>query len=193
MLEENVSLRDWLKANSRINELHQEMMMLRYDLDGSLDAGQVGLTWWAQENILICGAHLYLEQSGIGVPYQEDRLDRGFRVMEALARVNPRLGEDAWRLWLRDPPSPERLEGATARTLEFVTQSLDLSWAMSRGDVVIRWASNTRILRIVAGQFGIARSDDWYLTSSQQGSSDADWYDEVLAMMAEENEGTSAE
>jgi hypothetical protein len=188
MAVNSAPLKEWLRTKRTVNDLYQIMMSLRYDLDGATDAGQLGLAWRTQEELLRVGVELHLCQVGVQLPARQDddRLDRGFRVMEALERMDPARAAEAWRLWLHPIPPPDLLTEQIHRTLSFLVDELGHAWLRSRRETVLAWASDTEVLRAAAKAFGVAQSDDWYL-SATPGSSTEDWYQEVLDSLDEEH------
>jgi hypothetical protein len=187
MRTDSESLRDWLKAKSLINDLHRAVMSARYDLDGALDSGQLGLAWRSQENLLHLGLHLYLVRAGVSVTQSlsDERIDRAVHLLESLRRVQPSLCGAAWDLLLRPVPPAERLPAELDRTLAFLQRDLHLPWISSRQETVLRWADDTRVLRALAREFGIAQSDEWYLNSTSPGKP-TDWYGDLVRTLEEE-------
>jgi hypothetical protein len=188
LMVDSQSLREWLRTRRQINHLHLTLMTLRYDLDGAMDAQQPTLAWRSQAELLCTGVHLFLARSGVAVPagHQDDRVDGACRVMAALERVHPELSDQAWHLLLRPIPPHEQLAGEIERTLAFAATRLGMPWVASRRDTVVQWAADTRLLRSVAKRFGIAQSDDWYLSADGTSAPGTDWYDEVIASLEQE-------
>jgi hypothetical protein len=180
----NAPIRSWLKGQREFNELHLEMMTLWYDLDGARSTGQTGVAWWAQQRLLVAAVRLLLREAGVALALAREELERAFLALEALRRVNPALSDEVWDLWLRPLPAQEELAHETDRTLRFIGNKLDAPWAVTRQGTVARWADSTRALRTVAQRLGIAQANSWYLSASSDPG--ADWYQEVLAVLADE-------
>lgn len=176
--------RDWLRRRRSVNDLNRWIMGLHYDLEGALEAEQRGLAWRSQEELLGAAVQLYLVRVGVEtVRNPDDRIDRIAARLETLERVQPSLAAEAWQLWMRSVPPLSSLRPEIDRTLEFIRQRLELPWLSSRRDSVLTWADDTRSLRLVARQFGIAQTDDWYVTADPQST---DWYKEIITRLDQE-------
>ncbi|MFB8140887.1 hypothetical protein [Streptomyces parvus] len=184
MTVHNTPLKGWLRTKRGINALELEIMALHYDLDGALEAGQHGLAWWTGHAMLTTAVELSLAESGVDVGSQEDPVEQACAALDALHRVNPELAGAAWELWLRPQPPEDEIRQAIDGTLTFIEQRLGLPWALSRQQVVMRWASSTSVLRAVAKRLGMAASEDWYVGASD--SPDLDWYGEIVATLEAE-------
>lgn len=181
----SMPLKSWVRTKRGVNALELEIMALRYDLDGALEAGQYGLAWWSGHALLTTAVELSLAESGVELRSHEDPVERACAVLDALHRVNPGLAEATWELWLRPQPSEDEILRALDETLAFIEQRLGLPWVLSRQQVVMRWASSTSVLRAVAKQLGMAASEDWYVGASD--SPDLDWYSEIVATLEAES------
>jgi hypothetical protein len=181
-------LKEWLVRRRTVNQCREVMMALRYDLDGAMAAGQLGLAWRTQEEMLGTGGQLYLAALGVAGSdgREDDRMDRLLRVLDVLARIDPALGAEAWRLWLRPVPPATQLPFEVDRTLRFLDQRLGVGGLSSRRESVLTWAADTRTLRAVGKQFGLAQSDDWYVAAQDAEAPDGDWYADVLASLDRE-------
>ncbi|WP_144122628.1 hypothetical protein [Catellatospora sichuanensis] len=173
-------LKTWVKEHSDLNYEHLATMALRHDLDGALDAGQLGLAWWAQQQMLLNSVVLFLADAGITVPWSEDRLDRAMQAMQLLEGLNPALADQVWQRWLAPIPPVDDLVHEIDRTMELITSGLKVPFASSRDETVIKWATSTKIVRTVAQQLGIAQRDDWYVSDPTVSEPELDWYGEVL-------------
>jgi hypothetical protein len=180
-------LRDWLQVRRHVNELYLTMMSWRYDLDGAVEARQVGLAWHALGGMTSTGVQLYLLRAGVDIRNQpEGRMDRTLHQLNALAHVHPALAGEAWQYWLRPVPNVDELPPEIDRTLTLLRDGLGLPWVSTRRETVLQWAHDTRSLRQVAKEFGLAHSDDWYLSAVSINSPDFDWFREVVDSLYQE-------
>ncbi|MEU1470970.1 hypothetical protein ABZ434_22405 [Streptomyces sp. NPDC005761] len=184
MTVHSLPLKGWVRTKRRVNAIELDVMALRYDLDGALDAGQYGLAWWAGQAMLTAAVELSLVESGVELRGQEDPVERACSALDALHRVNPVLAQATWELWLRPQPSEGEVQRALDEILAFIEQRLGLPWVLSRQQVVMRWAASTSVLRAVAKQLGMAGAEDWYLGGSD--SPDLDWYSDIVATLEQE-------
>ena len=116
MTVETQQVRDWLRQRRDKNELHLHLMALQYDLDGALAARQFGLAWWARRRVLLCAARLFLSDVGVAIRSGTDRTEVDLDVLDAIARMNPALGETLWQI-ARDRLGPGASAGAVAREM----------------------------------------------------------------------------
>jgi hypothetical protein len=180
MSVETMPLRQWLKASQATNWLIVQLMSLRYDLDGALAAGQTSLAWLSQQKMLLNSTRLFLAECGVEIGWSEDSTDRDLQTVRTLERLNPALAHQVWDLWLRPEPAAEALRPEIDRAVEIMATQLGAGFLTSREEVVTRWAIDTKVLRTVAKDFGVAQADNWYVSDSTLSSADLDWYGEVL-------------
>lgn len=178
------TLSTWLRGRKDLNDLELGLMALQFDLEGALDAGQHGLAWIAQDQILCYALQLYVARRDDTPPTSESGADRVAACLARLERWNVPLAEGAWQLVLR----PVRLtagdvEQAVAQTLAFVTDELGISAVATRTGATRTWAEGVDTLRRVASRAGLASSDTWYLPSPTDERGAADWLDDVLSTL----------
>ncbi|MFG2428683.1 hypothetical protein [Streptomyces sp. NPDC048590] len=184
MTVHSTPLKSWVRSARRVNAIELEIMTLRYDLDGALEAGQYGLAWWSAQELFTFAVELWLAGADVESPAEEDPVERACAALDAVRRVNPGLADDAWELWLRPQPPADGTRRAVEETLAFAEQRLGLAWALSRQQTVLRWAASTSTLRAVARHLGMAASEDWYVGVSD--APDTDWYGEIVATLEAE-------
>jgi hypothetical protein len=187
MLDNPEPLSAWLKARRRQNNLQLNLMGAMFDLEGALDAGQLGLAWVSQEALLTMGCTLHALQRGLAVPESADELEVACAALEALAAVDAEAAGKAWRLWLRPIPDVSELPAEIGRTVEFLSSDLGLRAAVSRAAATRAWAEGIDTMRRVAGVIGLAQSDDWYLPGGGDDSGQG-WYENVLASIAKDED-----
>jgi hypothetical protein len=183
MLDDPEQLASWLRMRRRQNKLQLDIMALMFDLEGAVEAGQVGLAWSSQETLLMFGLTLNALERGLAVPESSSLVADACAALEALAGVDPAVADRAWQLWLRPLPHPTRLSAGLADTLHFLTHELGMPSMASRGQATKAWADGVDILRRVASVIGLAQSDEWYLPREADDGGKDSWYEDVLAQL----------
>ncbi|HST47278.1 hypothetical protein [Jatrophihabitans sp.] len=186
MLDSPEALSSWLKARRRQNNLQLNLMSTMFDLEGALDAGQLGLAWVSQEALLTTGCTLHALQRGLSVPEGSDEVEVTVAALEVLAAVDAAAADKAWQLWLRPAPGLGELAAEVARTVGFLSSELGLP-AATRAQAIQAWADGVDTMRRVAAVIGLAQSDDWYLPSGSSPEGQG-WYESVRASLAKDED-----
>lgn len=188
MITRSHALGPWLRARKDANGIELDLMALLFDLEGALDAQQLGLAWISQEQILNHALRLYVAQRDPAAPsvagYSPDHVAAS---IELVARWNAPLAARAWELVLRPVQlTPEGVEAAVAQTLAFVTHELHVAAGGSRAGATRAWAEGVDTLRRVAAKAGLAGSESWYLPTPDGEHGAAEWLDDVLSTLADD-------
>lgn len=157
-----------------------EIMTLTYDLDGALDAGQLGMARYAATSLLDASVAQWLREHGIEVTAFGQSPARARICLAMLAAVDADLAGRVSALYGAVLPlEAEPVHAHCRRVIQSVGHLLG-DGAGGLSAAVAGWADRAQALRAMCDRLGVPLNDFYWAPPSEKT-----WYSDVMRYAAE--------
>lgn len=161
-----------------------EIMTLMYDLDGALEAGQLGMARYTAVSLLDASVALWLRERNIALPDFEHPQARARVALRLLGAVNADLADRVSHLYTAQVPTEDRAVTAHCRTVLGTVGELTGYRAAGLNASVRGWADSAQAVRAMCERLGVPVSDFYWAPPEAES-----WYSDVLRFVSEDRRG----
>jgi hypothetical protein len=168
-----------LRALHDVSNGRLEIMSLMYDLDGALDAEQVGMARYTAISLLDAAVAQWLRERAISAPTFPHIAARARVGLSLLAGVNPALAAHVDTLYNAAIPVQASAVAAYCHDVIAVVAKLSGYGSAGLGAAVSGWAESAQAVRAVCERLGVPVNDFYWAPPDAET-----WHSDVMRFAA---------